>query len=146
MMRTGYDNDVAMANKQADDYMTAMVDIVMPVLEQSVVLAGEYAKACGREVILSEDVDYAARYCAMHTVGQVTGSMYPEVYDASDSDEEDIPIVPESELPTFTRYTGNNPRYIQMNQAYDNWHTWEPRNPAEQILKNAINKNGGMGA
>jgi len=68
-MKTGFDNDVQQANKQAEDYMNAMVDIVMPVLEQSVVLAAEYSKACGRNVILSEDVEYSSRYCAMHKVG-----------------------------------------------------------------------------
>jgi hypothetical protein len=145
-MKTGYNSDIDAANKQAEDYMVAMVDIVMPVLEQSVILAGEYAKACGRDVILSEDVEYASKYCAMHKVGQVTGSLFPDVYSDSDSGEEDVVTVPENELPTFVRYTGNNPRFIQMNQAYDNWHTWEPRNPAEQILKNAISKNDGMGA
>lgn len=98
-MKTGYDNDLAEANKQAEDYMNAMVGIVMPVLEQSVVIAAEYSKACGRDVILSEDVEYASRYCAMHKVGQVTGSLFPDVYDEEDSDEEDIVTVPENELP-----------------------------------------------
>ena len=145
-MKTGFDNDVQMANKQAEDYMKAMIDIVMPVLEQSVVLAAEYSKACGRNVILSEDVEYSSRYCAMHKVGQATGSLFPDVYDEDDSDEEDFEVVPDNELPTFERYSGNDHRYIQMNQAYDRWDAWEPRNPAEQILKNAINKNDGMGA
>ena len=144
-MKTGFDNDVQLANKQAEDYMKAMVDIVMPVLEQSIVIAAEYSKACGRNVILSEDVEYSSRYCAMHKVGQTTGSLFPEVYDEDDSDGEDFEVVPDNELPTFERYSGNDPRYIQVNQAYDRWDAWEPRNPAEQILKKAINKNDTMG-
>ena len=145
-MKTGYDNDLAEANKQAEDYMNAMVGIVMPVLEQSVVIAAEYSKACGRDVILSEDVEYASRYCAMHKVGQATGSLFPDVYDEDDSDEEDIVTVPENELPPFARYSGNDPNFIQVNQAYDSWDAWTPRNPAEQILKNAINRDDTMGA
>jgi len=26
--------------------------------------------------------------------------------------------------------------------AYDNWDTWVPKNPTEQMLKNAIDSNG----
>jgi histone H3/H4 len=145
-MRTGFDNSEETANRQAEEYMKAMVNIVMPVLEQSVVLAAQYAKACGRDVVLSEDVEYASKFCAMHKVGQVTGSIFPDVYDEEESDGEEIQTVPESDLPPFTRYSGNNPLYIQVNQAYDSWDAWTPRNPAENILKNAINKNDGMGA
>tara|TARA_B110000902_G_scaffold236683_1_gene283053 strand:+ start:10742 stop:11179 length:438 start_codon:yes stop_codon:yes gene_type:complete len=145
-MKTGMDNTVDKANKAAIEYMEAMTGIVMPVLERSVILAAEYSKACGRNVVLSQDVQYASRYCAMHTVGQVIGSLFPGVYDSDDSDDSDIEVVPENELPEFKRYRGNNPLYNQINQAYDNWSNWEPRNPAEQILKIAINKDDSMGA
>jgi|TARA_R110000851_G_scaffold183680_1_gene333016 hypothetical protein len=145
-MKTGMDNTVDKANKAAIEYMEAMTGIVMPVLERSVILAAEYSKACGRNVVLSQDVQYASRYCAMHTVGQVIGSLFPGVYDSDDSDDSDIEVVPENELPEFKRYRGNNPLCNQINQAYDNWSNWEPRNPAEQILKIAINKDDSMGA
>ena len=62
----------------------AAIEIITPVLEQSVLLAADYAKACGRDAILSKDFEYAIKYCAMNTIGQKIGSHFPEIY------EEDI--------------------------------------------------------
>jgi hypothetical protein len=32
-----------------------------------------------------------------------------------------------------------------MNMAYDNWDAWEPKNPSELMLKNAIDSNEHIG-
>ena len=48
-------------------------------------------------------------------------------------DEEDI---------EFVRYSGREYKYVKMNMSYDNWDTWVPKNPTEQMLKNAIDSNG----
>jgi len=138
-MITGFDNV-----NQNDEYLQAMVNIMLPILEQSVIIAAEYSRACGRDVILSRDVEYASKYCVMHKVGEVNGSLFPEIYE-EDSEEEEgkegVEIVPENELPIFNRYDGDQDIFIQINNSYDNWDSWQPTNPAEQIMKNAIDSN-----
>lgn len=110
-------------------------------MEQSVVLAAEYANACGRNVVLSQDVEYAMKYCAMHLVGHTIGSIAPEVYDSHSDDEEDDEVVEEEDCPQFERYSGDDPTYVRVNEAYDAWDAWVPQNPTEQLLKNTINSN-----
>ena len=143
-MQTGFGGD---GSAMAEQYMNSMIDIMMPVMENSVVLAAEYSKACGRNIILPEDMEYATKYCAMNTVGQNVGSLFPEIYDDDededeDEDEDDIEEVPEEDCPPFERYSGDQEKFILMNQAHDQWESWVPQNPAEQMLKNAINSNG----
>lgn len=143
-MQTGFGDA---GNAMAEQYMEAMTNILLPVLERGSLLAAEYSKACGRDTLLPEDVEYAMKYCVMYTVGQTTGPSFPEIYeDAEDSDDEDIEVVSPDECPVFTRYTGSDPMFLQVNDAYDHWDDWEPQNPTEQMLKNAINSNGHLGA
>jgi hypothetical protein len=59
-MQTGFGDA---GDTQATNYMNTMIDIMMPVMENSMVLAAEYCKACGRDVILPEDMEYASKYC-----------------------------------------------------------------------------------
>lgn len=124
----------------AEEYIKSMTDIMLPVMEQAVLLAGEYCKACGRDVILPEDMEYAMKYCAMYTVGQQIGTMFPEIYEGEDEDE-DIEDVPQEDCPPFVKYTGDDTRFIQVNEATERWDSWIPQSPIEQMLKNAINSN-----
>jgi hypothetical protein len=136
-MQTGFGE-----SQMAEEYIKSMTDIMLPVMEQAVLLAGEYCKACGREVILPEDMEYAMKYCAMYTVGQQIGTMFPEIYEDDDEEEdEDIEDVPSEECPSFVQYTGEDTRFIQMNEAVERWDSWVPQSPIEQMLKNAINSN-----
>lgn len=126
-----------------EQYIETMTNIILPVIEKSTLLAAEYSKACGRDIILPEDMEYAMKYCAMHTVGQTIGSIMPEIYDEELSDEEiegEEDVEPE-DCPNFVRYSGTDQNFIQVNEAYDRWDSWVPQNPTEQILKNAINSN-----
>ena len=143
-MQTGFGDA---GDRMAQQYMETMTNILLPVLEQAVVLAAEYSKACGRDTLLPEDMEYAMKYCAMHTVGQTTGSMYPEIYrdDEEEESDEEMEVVSEDECPSFERYSGNDVTFNQVNDAYDRWDSWEPQNPTEHMLKNAINSNGPSG-
>ena len=119
--------------KDATNYLIEQVqesaiNIIQPVMEKSMVFAAEYAKACGRDIVLGEDLEYAMKYCAMNEVGKKMGTHFPEIYE----DEEDI---------EFERYSGREYKFVKMNIAYDNWENWVPKNPSEQMLKNAIDSN-----
>jgi hypothetical protein len=118
-----------------------MEDIFLPVLESSVVLASHYAKASGRNTVTSTDMIYGMMYAARNVVGKQIGSLFPEIYDSSDSDEEDIETVDDDDE-VFTRYEGSDPDNIayKMNECFDTWDEWEPETPAEMALKNAVEK------
>jgi hypothetical protein len=141
-MQTGFGGD---GSAMAEQYMKSMIDIMTPVMERSMILAAEYSKACGRDTLLPEDLEYAMKYCAMYTVGETIGSLMPEIYDEElsdeDEDEED-----DEDLPEFVRYSGDDETFIRMNEAYDRWDSWVPQSPVEEMLKNAINSNEHIGA
>ena len=143
-MQTGF-GDVN-GEQMAEEYVKSMIDILLPVMEKGMLFAVEYSKACGRDVVLPEDMEYAIKYCAMYTVGQDIGTLFPDIYDEEESDEDDIEDIPDEDCPPFERYTGDDERFILMNQAYDRWESWIPQNPTERMLKNAINSNEHIGA
>ena len=135
-MQTGFGE-----SQMTEEYIKSMTDIMLPVMEQAMLLAGEYCKACGRDVILPEDMEYAMKYCAMYTVGQQIGTYFPEIYDTDDEEDDDIEDVETEDCPPFVEYSGEDIRFIQMNDAVKRWDSWAPQSPIEQMLKNAINSN-----
>jgi hypothetical protein len=116
------------------------IDIFLPVLESSVVLAAHYAKATGRDCVTAQDMCYGLMYAARTITGKQVGSLYPEIYEeGSDSDEEEDED--EDEEPAWFRYEGtDNEHAVKMNECADSWDEWEPESPAEYALKNAVNK------
>ena len=137
-------------NNLVEQIQQSAIDVVRPVMEQSMVLAAEYAKACGRDMVVGKDMEYAMKYCAMNEVGKKMGTHFPEIYEESSGDEdededEDDAIFDVEEIP-FTRYSGREYKYVKMNMAHDNWDTWVPKNPTEQMLKNAIDNNEQLGS
>jgi hypothetical protein len=117
----------------------AAFEIITPVLESAMILAAEYAKKTGRDSITSLDLEYAMKYCARYTVGKEVGSLFPEVYDESESDEDDLEIVDENlEENRFRRYEGDDPFMTGVNAAFDTWDEWTPTNLVEQLLKASI--------
>jgi hypothetical protein len=115
------------------------MDIFLPVLESSVVLAAHYSKATGRDCVTARDMCYGLMYAARYVTGKQIGSMFPEVYDDDDedTDEEDT----DEEEENWTRYDGSdNEHAVKMNECADSWDAWEPESPAERALKNAVNK------
>ena len=134
--------------KDATNYLIEQVqesaiNIIQPVMEKSMVFAAEYAKACGRDIVLGEDLEYAMKYCAMNEVGKKMGTHFPEIYEDEYDTEEEIEVIDEDEEDIeFERYSGREYKFVKMNIAYDNWENWVPKNPTEQMLKNAIDSNG----
>ena len=116
------------------------IDIFLPVLESSVVLAAHYAKATGRDCVTAQDMCYGLMYAARTITGKQVGSLFPEIYDESDEEEEDENEEDEEE-PAWIRYEGtDNEHAVKMNECADSWDEWEPESPAEAALKNAVNK------
>jgi hypothetical protein len=118
------------------------IDIIQPVIESAVILAGEYTKACGRTLLTGEDLQYAMKYSARNVIGKHTGTLFPE--DEEDSDEEDTEedseedTVSEEDEP-FVRYSGDDKIMNDINQAVDTWDSWVPASPMESMLKDSIN-------
>ena len=128
-------------DRMVEQYIETMTNILLPVMEKSTLLAAEYSKACGRDVIVSEDMEYAMKYCAMYKVGESIGSTMPEIYEEELTEEEGEEDVDPEDCPEFVRYSGTDPTFLQVNEAFDRLDTWQPQNPTEQMLKNAINSN-----
>ncbi len=120
---------------------TAM-DLLTPVLEGSLIVAAEYVKVCGRNVITSQDTQYGLKYAARNLVGKHVGTMFPEIYRDSDSEEDDVEEVDEDESP-FSRYSGPQNKFVDdVHAAVDTWDEWDPGNPTEILLKNAVDSIG----
>jgi len=142
-MRTGF--DLTTSESEGPDYISAALTIIQPVFEQSVVLAAQYAKACGRDVMIDKDMEYAMKYCIMHTVGVHSGSFFQDDDEDDEDDEDDddgLDIVDEEDCPDFERYSGDDPFMNKVNEAVDNWDDWKPQSPIEEFLKNALDNNG----
>ena len=123
----------------------SVMDVFLPVMESSVVLAAHYAKATGRDCVMAQDMCYGLMYAARTVTGRQVGSLFPEVYGESDEeeeeDEEEEDEEEEDEEEEWIRYEGtDNEHAIKMNECADTWDAWEPESPAEAALKNADNK------
>lgn len=145
--------------------LESALDIFRPVMESATVMAAHYAKACGRDVVLQEDMRFGMMFAARYVTGRQIGSLFPEIYEESgeespcdsdsdfDEDEEGSDYDPDGsessgswetvddEELVWTRYEGtDDDQALKMNECADSWASWEPQNPSERALKNAIDK------
>jgi hypothetical protein len=137
-----------------DEIPQSIRDLFLPVMESATVLGSHYAKACGRDTVTAQDVQIGLMYAARNVAGKQIGSLFPEIYDEEDSDEEDeweedpddeaeqarleeAEEVDDDEEP-FTRYTGDEEMYVKMNECFDTWEDWVPETPLEFTLKGAV--------
>jgi hypothetical protein len=143
MMRTG---DGEMDTSQIE---TAAMDLFLPVMESATVLAAHYAKACGRNCIMAQDMSYGLMYAARNVTGRQIGSLYPEIYEDSDEEDEESDADSDSdsdeEEDPWARYEGSDDTARKMNECADTWDQWVPTSPAERALKNAVDKNSFFG-
>lgn len=117
------------------------INVIQPVWESAMVLAGEYRKKCNREILTGDDFKYALKYSAMNLVGKHIGTLFPELEDEDDDDSvDDIETVDEDDEP-FTRYVGDDKLMNDINEAVDTWDAWEPTSSIETMLKDAVDKN-----
>jgi hypothetical protein len=115
-----------------------IMELLKPVLETAVVVASHYCKACGRNTVTAKDMQLGMRFAARRVPGVENESLFPEIYeDSTDSDESDIEVVDEDDEP-FTRYTGDDPNILLINEMSDTWDEWEPELPIQVLLKMSI--------
>ena len=121
----------------------AAINIIQPVLESAVIIASHYCRASGRDTVTAMDMQYGMKYAARHVLGTRTGTMFPEDSDESGEDDSLPELVSDGdEELEFTRYTGDDKTFIEINECFDTWADWEPDSPAGVLLKNAIDSNG----
>jgi hypothetical protein len=122
-----------------DDIIKAATEIIQPVFESAMVLAGHYVKESGRNTITSQDVQYALKYCARNLVGKHIGTLFPEDSDDDSVSDGSITEVDEEESP-FSRYSGDDKLMNEINEAVDTWDEWVPESPIEVMLKDSVDK------
>ena len=59
----------------------AALDVFLPVMESAVVIASNYARACGRDTVLAQDMCYGLMFSARYVTGKHVGSFFPEIYE-----------------------------------------------------------------
>ena len=120
----------------------AAMDIFIPVMESATVLAAHYAKACGRDIILAQDMNIGLMYAARNVTGKQVGTLFPEIYEESDTDSDSgsWETASDEEI-VWARYDGTDDEMaLKMNECSDTWDAWEPESPAERAIKNAVEK------
>lgn len=138
-----------------EDVPKSISDLILPVMESATVLGSHYAKACGRDTVTAQDVRIGLMYAARNVAGKQIGSLYPEIYEDEEEDEDweeedweevddeeelarlQTEEVSEEEEP-FTLYTGDEELYVKMNECQDTWAEWVPETPLEITIKNAV--------
>jgi hypothetical protein len=115
-------------------------DIFVPVMESATVLAAHYAKACGRDVVLAEDMQIGLMYAARNVLGKQIGPLYPEVWESESEDSLEGEDDSDQEDPEWVRYEGSDDMANKMNECADSWGSWSPESPAERALKDAVDK------
>ena len=141
MMKTGQSGDMDTGGIE-----NAAMDLFLPVVESAAVLAGHYAKACGRNCVMAEDMSYGLMYAARNVAGRQIGSLYPELYENSDTETDSDDSESDSDESPWSRYEGTEDDTARnMNDCVATWDQWEPTNPVERALKNAVDKNSFFG-
>lgn len=134
MAKSGGGDDASLEDAFAD----AAHKLMTPCFEAAALVAVEYAKACGRDVIMARDFECGLRFAARHVLGNQTETFFPEDEEEEDgSDAESIMSV-EDEDGAWTRYEGGDERLRLVNEAVDTWNEWVPETLLEAALKRSI--------
>ena len=82
---------------------------------------------------LNTDDECNIGFIPMGDGGFVKDEHSDEDYEPSDEEEEEEP---------FTRYEGDDPQLVLVNEMNDTWDEWEPDTPMQIMLKMAIDNQG----
>lgn len=129
----GYDED-ELKKSVAD----AAMRLLTPCLEAAAILAGAYARGCGRDTVVSRDFDYALKFAARHVLGKHLESFLAEAEDEDDDADSDASLLVEEGEEVWSRYEGGDERLCLVNACAESWNEWAPETPLEEALKRAI--------
>lgn len=121
----------------ASRFANEAAELMKPVWEAAVVVAAKYAKACGRDVFMAQDVAMGLMFATRRVLGVQTKSFFPHIYEPS-AEEEDEPC--DDDDVVWARYVGDDVEMLHVNEVADGWDAWEPQSPAEKALKTAVDK------
>lgn len=121
-----------------ESYLTTCSKLIQPVFEMATVTAAMYCKATGRSVVTSKDMEYGLKFSTRKVLGNQTESLFPEIYEETNSETESDEDEAEDDEEPFVRYEGTDETLRCVNEMYDTWDEWEPDTPIGQMLKNAI--------
>ena len=119
-----------------ESYLTTCSELIKPVFEMAMIVAAKYCKATGRSCVTAKDIEYGMKFSARKVLGVQKESLFPEIYDSEESDDESIEESEEEE--DFVRYSGDDETMKIINEMYDTWDEWAPDSPIGNYLKNAI--------
>ena len=126
-----------------EQIINSALDIIQPVMECATIVAAEYTKKCGRSVVTPTDIEYGMKFAARNVTGKQIGSFFPE--DTSDDDDAmEIETVDDNDAEPWTRYTGEDPKMLQVNEAVDTWDQWTPESPIEMSIFRALENSQNM--
>jgi len=134
------ENIVARSGTADDDILVDQVEaaahrLLSPCLEAAYVVAAEYARACGRDVIMGQDFELGLKFSARHVLGVETETLFPEL---EEEDSADSVLEVDESAADWTRYEGTDERLRMVNQAADTWTDWVPDTPIGEALKRSI--------
>jgi hypothetical protein len=114
--------------------------LLTPCLEAAAMVASEYARACGREVMTSRDFACGLKFAARHVLGRQTESFFTdeEMDEGEEEEEEEAALTMDEGEEQWTRYEGGDARMQLVNQAVDTWDDWVPSSPVEWALKRSV--------
>jgi len=133
-LKTGVGGDEAVE----DEIAAAAHRLLCPCLEAAAIVASEYARASGRDVVMARDFEMGLKFAARHVLGRQTESFFPDSdEEAGDEDDSSVTSVDEAEC-EWTRYEGEDERLLMVNRACDTWDEWAPETPLEEALKRSV--------
>lgn len=144
-----------------DDFMTKVYSVALAIIQSSMETAVQYAKAAGRDVVLTEDCVYGLKYrCRTFAtapdledrIRKMYDTMSSEIGDESeesdlesepdsdqyDASEDSVEMVDESTLPPFERAPETDELAVNVHAMVDTWDDWEPTDPVEYMFKRAV--------
>lgn len=158
-MRTGSGSvtDTSLDHLLTSEFMTKVYSVAMAIIQSSMETAAQYAKAAGRDVVLTEDCVYGLKYqCRTFAsapdledrIRNMYETISSEIVDEpeeteSESDQDDasegsIETVDESTLPPFKRAPETDELASDVHAMVDTWDDWDPTDPVEYMFKRAV--------
>jgi len=133
-------------------------------VSNAMINAAKYVEYCGRDGVTKTDLEYGMKYeisefakrdniledleemrREYHAELEREDAEYEDENFTEEEDEINSMITDDSEIEPFRRIipervtTENREFIIKMHHYYDNWDSWIPVSPIQQILRNAIN-------